>query len=139
MSIEQNKTLVRQFIEEFLNQGNVDLAKEIVAPDFIENEQLPPGMPQGREGVEMITTMLHTGFPDFRATIEDIIAEDDRVMVRMTWSGTQTGEFMGMPSSGKAMSIAIVDIFRLAEGKIVEHWGVMDMMGMMQQLGAMPE
>jgi predicted SnoaL-like aldol condensation-catalyzing enzyme len=68
MSTEQNKTLVRQFIEEFLNQGNVDLAKEIVAPDFIENEQLPPGMPQGREGVEMITTMLHTGFPDFRAS-----------------------------------------------------------------------
>jgi steroid delta-isomerase-like uncharacterized protein len=139
MSTEQNKTLVRHFIEEFLNQGNVDLAKEIVAPDFIENEQLPPGMPQGREGVEMITTMLHTGLPDFSATIEDIIAEDDRVMVRMTWSGTQTGEFMGLPPSGKAMSVAIIDIFRLAEGTIVEHWGVMDMMGMMQQLGAMPE
>jgi steroid delta-isomerase-like uncharacterized protein len=139
MTTEQNKTLVRQFIEEFLNQGNVDLVKEIIASEYVEHEQLPPGVPQGREGVEMITTMLHTGFPDFRATIEDIIAEDDRVMVRMTWSGTQTGEFMGMPPSGKAMSIAIVDIFRLAEGKIVEHWGVMDMMGMMQQLGAMPE
>jgi steroid delta-isomerase-like uncharacterized protein len=139
MTTEQNKTLVRQFIEEFLTQGNVNMVKEIVAPDFIENEQLPPGMPQGREGVEMITTMLHGGFSDFKATIEDIIAEDDKVMVRMTWSGTQTGEFMGMPPSGKAMSIAIVDIFRLAEGKIVEHWGVMDMMGMMQQLGAMPE
>jgi steroid delta-isomerase-like uncharacterized protein len=139
MTTEQNKTLVRQFIEEFLTQGNVNMVKEIVAPDFIENEQLPPGMPQGREGVEMLAPMLHGGFSDFKATIEDIIAEDDKVMVRMTWSGTQTGEFMGLPPSGKAMSVAIIDIFRLAEGKIMEHWGVSDMMGMMQQLGAMPE
>jgi steroid delta-isomerase-like uncharacterized protein len=139
MSTEQNKTVVRQFIEGVFNQGNVSLANEIVSPDYVEHEQLPPGMPQGREGFEMMIPMLHSAFPDFKATIEDIVAEDDKVVIRMTWSGTQQGEFMGLPASGNQMSIAIIDIFRLTDGKIMDHWGVSDMMGMMQQLGAMPE
>lgn len=139
MSTEQNKTLVRQLIEEVFNQGNVSLANEIVSPDYVEHEPLPPGMPQGREGFEMIVHMLQSAFPDFKATIEDIVAEDDKVVIRMTWSGTQQAEFMGLPASGKQMSIAIIDIFRLADGKFVDHWGVSDMMTMMQQLGAMPE
>ena len=68
----------------------------------------------------------------------DVVAEGDRVVIRKTFRGTQTGEFMGMPPTGKSISVGVIDIFRIAGGKIVEHWGLADMMGMMQQLGAMP-
>ncbi|MDX1416943.1 MAG: ester cyclase, partial [Candidatus Promineifilaceae bacterium] len=71
------------------------------------------------------------------AMIEDVVAEDDKVVLRMTWSGSQQNEFMGLPPSGKSFSVNVIDIFRVAGGQIVEHWGMIDMMGMMQQLGAM--
>jgi steroid delta-isomerase-like uncharacterized protein len=116
----------------------MSLADEIMAPDFVEHEQLPPGIPIGREGVKVLTTMLRSAFPDFKATIDDIVAESDKVVIRMTWSGTHKGEFMGMPATGKRMSIGVIDIIRVSRGKVVEHWGQMDAMGMMQQLGAIP-
>lgn len=138
MSTEQNKALVRKMIEEVFNRGNMSLADEILAPDFVEREELPPGMPPGREGVKLLTTMLRSAFPDFKATIDDIIAEGDKVVLRMTWSGTQKGEWMGVPPTGKSVSFGVIDIIRIAGGKFVEHWGQMDSMAMMQQLGAMP-
>jgi len=138
MSIEQNKALVRQLIEEILNRGNISLVDELFAPDFVEREELPPGMPRDREGFAMLIPMMFNAFPDFKATIEDMIAEGDKVVLRMTWRGTQKGEWMGMPPSGKSMSIGVIDIFRIVGGKFVEHWGLTDSMAMMQQLGAMP-
>jgi steroid delta-isomerase-like uncharacterized protein len=138
MSIEQNKALVRQMVEEIFNRGNISRADEFLSPEFVEHEELPPGMPQGREGVKQLTTMMRNAFPDFKATIEDIIAEGDQVVIRMTWSGTQKGEFMGVPPTGKSVSFGVLDIIRVAGGKFVEHWGQMDNMGMMQQLGAIP-
>lgn len=138
MSTAQNKAVVRQLIEEAINQNNLSLADEIMAADIIEHEETPPGVPAGAEGAKMLFTMLHTAFPDFKATINDLIAEDDKVVVFMTWNGTQHGEWMGLPPSGKSMSINVMDIFRVADGKLVEHWGMMDSMAMMQQLGAMP-
>ena len=138
MVTEQNKALIGRFVEELFNRGNMSLVNEIFAPDFVEHEQLPPGIPNDREGVKVLTSMLRSAFPDFKATIEDILAEGDKVVVRMTWSGTQKGEFMGMPATGKRMSIGVIDIIRVANGKLVEHWGQMDAMGMMQQLGAIP-
>ena len=138
MPTEQNKALVRQMVEEIFNRGNISLVDEIMAPDFVEREELPPGIPRDREGVKMLTIMMRSGIPDFNATIDDVVAEGDRVVIRMTSRGTQTGEFMGMPPTGKSISVGVIDIFRIAGGKFVEHWGVTDMMGMMQQLGAMP-
>jgi steroid delta-isomerase-like uncharacterized protein len=138
MSIEQNKALVRQMVEEIFNRGNISRADEFLSPEFVEHEELPPGIPQGREGVKQLTTMMRNAFPDFKATIEDIIAEGDKVVIRMTWSGTQKGEFMGVPPTGKSVSFGVLDIIRVAGGKFVEHWGQMDSMGMMQQLGAIP-
>jgi steroid delta-isomerase-like uncharacterized protein len=138
MSIEQNKVLVRQMVEEIFNRGNLSLANEFLAPDFVEREELPPGMPSDREGVTQLTTMLRSGFPDFKATIDDIIAEDDKVVIRQTWSGTHRGEFMGVPPTGKSVSFGVIDFIRVDGGKFVEHWGQMDTMGMMQQLGAIP-
>ena len=138
MSIEQNKALVRRLVEEVVNQGNMSVIDELFAPDFVEHEKLPPEIPPGREAPKIMFTMLRSAFPDFKATIEHLIAEGDLVVVSMTWRGTQKGEFMGMPPTGKSISIEVIDIIRLAEGKFVEHWGIMDSMGMMQQLGAMP-
>ncbi len=82
--------------------------------------------------------MLRSAFPDFKATIDDILAEDDKVVLRMTWNGTQKGEFLGVPATGKRVSFGVIDIIRIANGKLVEHWGQMDSMSMMQQLGAIP-
>jgi predicted ester cyclase len=82
--------------------------------------------------------MFRSAFPDFKATINDIIAEGDKVVIRMTWNGTHRGEFMGIPPTGKRVSFGVFDILRIAGGKFVEHWGQMDSMLMMQQLGVIP-
>lgn len=138
MSTEQNKMLVRQMVEQVFNRGNMSMADEFLSPDFVEHEELPPGIPPGREAPKALFTMLRNAFPDFKATIDDIVAEGDRVVIRQTWSGTQKGEFMGIPPTGKSVSFRVIDILRMAGGKCVEHWGVMDNMAMMQQLGAIP-
>jgi steroid delta-isomerase-like uncharacterized protein len=138
MSAEQNKALTERLVEELFNRGNVGIVGEIFAPDFIENEQLPPGIPAGREGVKVLATALRAAFPDFKATINDILTDGDKVVARMTWSGTQKGEFMGVPATGKHVSFGVIDIIRIANGKFVEHWGQMDSMSLMQQLGAIP-
>lgn len=138
MSTEQNKALVRQMVEEVFNRGNMSMADEFLAPDFVEHEELPPGIPPGREAPKVLFAMLRSAFPDFKATIEHLIAEGDEVVLHMTWTGTHEGEFMGIPPTGKRISINVIDILGMAEGKCVEHWGVMDSMTMMQQLGVVP-
>ena len=138
MSTEQNKTLARQLVDDIFNRGNMSRADEVLAPDFVEREELPAGLPRDREGVKQMTTMFRRAFPDFKATINDIIAEGDKVVVRQTWTGTQKGEFMGVPPTGKRVSFGVIDILRISGDKCVEHWGQMDSMGLMQQLGAVP-
>ena len=138
MSAEQNKAAFRRMVDEVFNRGNFALIDEGVAPDFIEREELPPGFPPGREGIMLLTQMLRSAFPDFKATIDDMLADGDRVATRMTWTGTHQGEFMGIPPTGKRISIQVIDFVRFADGRFAEHWGLMDNMGMMQQLGAIP-
>jgi steroid delta-isomerase-like uncharacterized protein len=138
MPTEQNKALVRQLVEEGINQGNIRVIDELLIPDFVEHEELPPGIPPGREAPKVLFTMLRSAFPDLKATIEHLIAEGDEVVLHMTWTGTHKGEFMGIPPTGKSISINVIDILGIAEGKFVEHWGVMDSMAMMQQLGVVP-
>jgi steroid delta-isomerase-like uncharacterized protein len=125
-------------VDEIFNRGNMGLADELLAPHFVEREELPPGIPRDREGVKQLAMMLRSAFPDFKATIDDIIAEGDKVVIRQTWSGTQRGEFMGIPPTGKRVSFGVIDVIRIAGGKVVELWGQMDSMRMMQQLGAIP-
>jgi len=138
MSTEKNKAIARQFGEEVFNQGNTRAIDELMPANFIEHNDLPAGLPSGREGVKVMLTMLHGAFPDFHATIDDIVAEGDRVVVRSTWDGTQKGEFLGIPTSGKHFTIPVIDIMRIGDNKVVEHWGVIDRLGMMQQLGTVP-
>jgi steroid delta-isomerase-like uncharacterized protein len=125
-------------MEEVFNRGNISLVDELFAPDFVEHEELPPGIPPGREAVKQLPTMFRSAFPDFKVTIDDVIAEGDKVVVRSTWSGTHKGEFMGIPPTGKSVSFGVFDTIRIAGGKFVEHWGQMDTIGMMQQLGVIP-
>ena len=113
MSTEQNKALVRQLMEEVMNRGNISLVDEIMPPDFVDHEGAP-GLPPTREGFKQSVPMLRSGIPDFNATIDDVVAEGDKVVIRMTWRGTQTGEFMGMPPTGKSISVGVIDIFRIA-------------------------
>jgi predicted SnoaL-like aldol condensation-catalyzing enzyme len=111
---------------------------ELSAPDFIEPEELPPGIPPGRETPKVMFTMLRSAFPDFKATIEQFVAEGDTVVVSMTWTGTQKGEFMGIPPTGKSVSSGVIDSVRIAGGKFVEHWGIMDSTALMQYLAQCP-
>jgi steroid delta-isomerase-like uncharacterized protein len=136
MSTEANKDLVRRY-QEAHNTNNLDALNAIVAGDLV-GHSLMPGFPAGLEGAKQVHRMAVTAFPDFHATIEDMIAEDDKVVARMVFRGTHTGgEFMGIPPSGRSFAFSATSIFRIADGKIVEHWGEEDAVGWLQQLGAM--
>lgn len=137
MSTEDNVRIVQRLYEEVINAGNLDLADEVVAADIIEHEQFP-GMSPGREGFKQFFAMFRAAFPDLRFTVRDVIAQEDRVVARVTLSGTHQGEFMEMEPTGKRFEVEAIDIGRIADGKIVEHWGQTDTMGMMAQLGAGP-
>ena len=107
MSTELNKKIARQLVEEILSQGNMSLVDDLLAPDFIQHEELPPGIPHRSEGFALMLTMMRSASPDFNAKVDDIIAEAEKVVVRMTWTGTQQGEFMGIPPGGKSFSIGV--------------------------------
>jgi steroid delta-isomerase-like uncharacterized protein len=136
MSIAANKELVRRY-QEAHNANDLDALSEIVAGDLITHNQMP-GVPPGIEGGKMVHQIAVASFPDFHAAIEDLIAEGDKVVARMTFTGTHTGApFLGVPTSGRRFAFSATSIFRIAGGKIVEHWGEEDGIGWLQQLGAM--
>lgn len=135
---EQNKAVVRRLLDEFITGGNTAVFDEIVAPDVMEHEDMGPDVPKNAEGVKMFFAAFRLAFPDIRASVDDLIAEGDKVVVRGTWTGTHLGEFMGIPATGNAVNFGVMDEFRISGGKIKEHWGLMDAMSLMQQIGAMP-
>jgi steroid delta-isomerase-like uncharacterized protein len=139
MSTEQNKTLVRRYWDEAWNKGNLAVMDELVATDF-DGHPLPsdPNFGRGPAGQKQLVGMYRTAFPDVRMTIEDMTAEGDRVAVRWTARGTQTGEMMEIPATGKPTTVTGIIVNRLAAGKIVESWGNFDALGMLQQLGVIP-
>ena len=135
---EENKAIARRLYDELASQGNLSLADEVVAEDFVDHNPPGPGILPGREGLKQVFATFRSAFPDLRVRVEDQIAEGDKVVSRLTVSGTNQGEFMGMPATGKSASIGVVDILRFEGGKIAERWGEADFMGMMQQLGHAP-
>jgi len=134
--LEENKALVRRTIEE-LEKANWAAFVELHAPDFVYHEPGNP-KPTTSEDVEQGARMLHAAFPDWRHTIEDMIVEGDKVAVRMTIRGTHKGDFLGVPATGKEVAFTNICIFRIAGGKIAEAWQEIDMMSVMQQIGAIP-
>lgn len=137
MSVEENKAIVHRITEEIFNKGNVAAADELIASNFVDHNPVS-GQPAGLEGLKQVVTMFRTAFPDLHCTVEEMIAEGDKVMARGTIRGTHKGEFMGVPPTGKRVRVTGIDIVRIAGGKVVERWGNFDEMGMMQQLGVVP-
>jgi len=138
MSIEENKAQFRRTYEELFNRGNLAVAEEVIAPDFI-NHEVPPGMNnRGPESAREVVVMLRTAFPDLHIIIEEIVAEGDTVVGRVTMSGTHKGSYMGIAPTGRAMRQAHAHFVRFKDGKGVEHRAVRDDLGLMQQLGVIP-
>jgi len=137
MSAESNKALVRRFVEDFQSRHNLAAVDENMAPDFIDHNA-PPGLPADRQGVKLQFSMLFEAFPDLHAIIHDQVADEDKVVTRKTLRGTQRGEFMGIPPSGKTVEFSVIDILQIKDGKITDHWNVVDLVGLLQQLGAIP-
>ena len=137
MTAEENKALVRRFVDEVQSGDNIDLIDEICSPEFV-NHSAPPGLPADREGIKVVTNMFRGAFPDSYFAVEDMIAEGDKVATRKTFHGTQRGEFMGISPTGQRVSVELIDIVRIVGEKVVEHWSMGDNLGMMQQLGVIP-
>ena len=136
MSTEENKALVRRFHEAF-NKEALAAFDQYGAPDLVDHG-LPPGVPPTIEGTKMFLSLFLKGFPDIHVEADDLVAEGDKVAARSHFTGTHTGDFQGLPPTGKHVKVDSFDMFRIAGDKIVEHWGVVDAAGMMQQLGAVP-
>ena len=137
MSTDVNKASVRRFYDEVFNKKNRAAIDEFIDPNHVDHAA-PPGTPGGLEGAKQTLTMYLTAFPDLYFTVEDIIAEGDKVVTRLTARGTQQGEFMGIPPTGKKATVKAIDINRIVGGKSIEHWLEMDTLGLMQQLGVVP-
>jgi steroid delta-isomerase-like uncharacterized protein len=136
MSIEENKALARQQHEEWNSKGYVN-AVEMFSPNFVAHLPGSPG-PMNLEGYKQYTASFDTGFPDTKHTILDQIAEGDKVVTRLTWHGTHTGNFQGIPPTGLQATMTGTNILRFENGKIVEFWGEFDALGLLQQLGVIP-
>jgi predicted ester cyclase len=137
MSVERNKALVRLLMEDDISRGDEAVAETIIHPEFVDHTN-PPGMQHGLEGHKAIVRLFRAVFPDLEWRIDDLIAEGDKVVARTTMRGTQLGEFFGLPPTGESVEMSGVHILRIADGKIAEHWGNNDDLGLMRQLGAIP-
>jgi steroid delta-isomerase-like uncharacterized protein len=139
MSTEVNKAIVRRFFEEVYNRGNLEVADELMAPDVVDHDMLP-GQQSGVEGYKRSIAEQRAASSDLRFSIEDMIAEGEKVVTRSVGSGTHDrGELMGVPPTGKRITVSNITITRLEGGKIVEEWTESDTLGMMRQLGLVPE
>lgn len=137
MSEKENEALAREAVEAF-NRGDLDAAGRLFTADYVDHDPSRAGLPTGPEGVKQAWSMMRAAFPDLHFTIEDMIAEGDKVVARFTMSGTHQGEFMGIAATGNRITITGIDIARFENGKGVEHWANQDDLGMMQQLGVIP-
>lgn len=132
---EQNKQLARDYFQAFLHRDEA-WWRDHIAPGFTRHD---PGLPFqviGPDGVKQLADALHPGIPDMRLPIEDVIAEGDKVLVRLRVQGTHGGDLMGLPPTGKPIDIGVMDLFQFRDGVLVEHWALLDNLGLLKQLGA---
>jgi steroid delta-isomerase-like uncharacterized protein len=134
MSTEQNKVVVRRFIDEVFVKGHPEAVDKLVTSDFTAHSW--GKMPSGVEPLKQAIRRVHAGLSEVGFKIEDMLAEDDKVAVRVTAHGKHSGDFMGLPATGKAYTISETHIFHLRDGKVSDHWRDADMLGLMRQLGA---
>jgi steroid delta-isomerase-like uncharacterized protein len=137
MSTEGNKAVARRFLEEILNRGNLAAIPEVIAPNWVNDDQSLPPM-RGHAGAQQLVMVFRTGLPDFHLAIEDLVAEDDKVGFHCVATGTHTGELLGVPATGKVVRVTVTGILHLADGKLVENRVNFDALGLMQQIGVVP-
>jgi len=135
MSIEENKTIVRRY-QEIYNNNDLDRLTEVLSEDLL-TPNIMPGVPRGLEGAKAAHRIMLAGFPDYQTVIEDMLAEGEKVAARIRMTGTNAGEFMGIPATGKRVQFTGIYIARISNGKIVEHWGEEDSVSLLQQLGVL--
>jgi steroid delta-isomerase-like uncharacterized protein len=135
MSAEKNKGIVQRLFNEVM-KGNLAIADELIAEDYAQHSMF--GIPNGREAFKQFFMGFASAVPDAQFVIEDVIAEEDKVVSRFTVTGTQQGALPGIPPTGKKFTLRGIDIFRLKDGRILEHWDAVDQLGMLQQLGLVP-
>jgi steroid delta-isomerase-like uncharacterized protein len=133
--LDANKRLVRDYIETAINQRHPDAVRDYFAADYIEHN---PRLPAGVAGKKQFIGSLMTGFSDYHGEIQEMIAEGDKVVTRTRWTGTQDGIFLGQPASGNKIDFATADFYRIENGKIVEHWDVVDSLARAVALGLVP-
>ena len=139
MLSETNKTVSRRLFEEVWNKGNLAVLNELIANDHVNSGPgTLPGLPTGPEGAKQFVMMYRNAFPDTHFTIDEQIAEGDKVVTRWTAHGTHKGELLGIPATGKSSTVTGISVDRIVNGKIAESWGIFDQFGMMQQLGVIP-
>ena len=136
MSTEENKTRLRRVFDEGINQKQLDVFDELLAPNYV-NYNMPAPVP-GPAGFKQVIGMFHMAFPDMHITIEDEFGEGDKVGTRGYITGMHKGEFMSIPATNKPVKVTYIDLWRVENGKFVENWVQMDMLGLMQQLGVVP-
>jgi steroid delta-isomerase-like uncharacterized protein len=135
MTIENNKAAARRWSQELWSQGDLSVADEIIATDYVRHDPGDPFPARGPEDVKRIVTMLRTMLPDFHISVDAVIAEGDIVVSRYTATATDTVGYMGMPPTGKAVRTSAIQMFRFSDGKIVESWAARDDLGTLRQLG----
>ena len=135
---EQNKALVRRFLDQVYNHARPEVIDELFADDYVDHSA-PPGQAPGAAGTRQMYDMYRTAFPDLRVEIHELVAEDDLVVVRTTFEGTSRGPLMGAPPTGKPVQISSMVIVRLRDGRFVERWEQMDLLGLMLQLGVVSQ
>lgn len=137
MIAEDNKALVRRYVEEVFNQRHLAAVETFIAAEDVDHT-LPPNLPTNLAGTKTAIALFLRAIPDLRISIEDVVAEGDRVAIRYTSRGTQRGPFGPLPATGRRVMISSYLIARIADGKIVEMWGLDDQLGLLQQLGVLP-
>jgi steroid delta-isomerase-like uncharacterized protein len=135
---EENKTLTRRMMMDVWQDGKLEKVDEYYSENFISHNETP-GIPQNREGLKMYAGMLRAAFSAGKISVDDQISEGDTVVTRWSSTSTHSGDFMGIPASGKEVAVTGISISRFDDGKIAEEWGEADMVGLMQQVGAMPD
>jgi steroid delta-isomerase-like uncharacterized protein len=134
---QENRTILDRLNEEVLRHGNADAVDELLSAGFVEHDP-PPGVAGDREGFKDFIRDIHQAFADQLHTVHDQIADSDRVIERWTMTATHAGEFIGIPATGRRVTLTGIDISRVEDGRIAEHWTECDMLGLLEQLGAIP-
>ena len=134
---KENKAVIAAFLDEVINQGRLERADDLVALDFVEHDPLP-GQQQGRQGLKDVIGGLRAAFPDMHWVVDEMIAEDDKVVTRFSWTGTQRGAFLGIAATGRSVTVKGVVIDQLAAGRMAKSRILMDTLSLMQQLGVIP-